>query len=251
MKSTFLILLLSASSVLMAQENLSTTAGDTQTSESQQAQLAEWVRELSNLPPEQRAHYTEAFAKAKQAYARGSLAECDSHLNTCELYTTSNPNVWNLRASVLISQRKFDEALPLLERVRSENRQDAVANLSFSLLYLGAGEYSKCLEETTALIETLRYSNMEQLVHSLRFRRMLCYIMLGKEDEARAEVADIGPLDDSPLYYYSQAVFSLQAGDRRAAQRDMNAADTIYASVGYIPAYKQALEFSGILATAP
>lgn len=251
MKSTFLMLFWVVPSVLIAQENLSTTSGDTQTAVQQQVQPAEWVRELSNLPPEQRALYTEAFSKAKQAYARGSLAECDSYLNTCELYTTRNPNVWNLRASVLISQRKFDEALPLLERVRSENRQDAVACLSFSLLYLGVGEYSKCLEETSALIEALRYSNMEQLVYSLRFRRMLCYIMLGQEAEARSEVADIGPLDDSPLYYYSQAVFSLLAGDRRAAQRDMNAADTIYAGVGYIPAYKQALELSGILATAP
>lgn len=233
--------------MLMAQENLATATESDKPAAPEPPQIPEWVREISNLPPDQRTLYTESFSKAKKAYAQGSMAECESHLNTCEMYTGKNPSVWNLRASVCISQRRFDEAKLLLEKVRRDNPQDAVASLSFSLLYLGSGEYQKCLDETSVLIGDLVYSDMDQLVHSLKFRRLLCYIRMGREDDAQAEVATIGPMEDSPLYYYSQAVFSLLAGDRRAALRYINTADSIYGSVGYIPAYKQALEFSGVL----
>ncbi|MBQ2379280.1 MAG: tetratricopeptide repeat protein [Akkermansia sp.] len=208
--------------------------------------IADWVKELSNLSAEDRALYTSAFAQAKNAYAKGLMAECESHLNTCEFYTTSNPNVWNLRASVRISQQRFDEAKPLLDAVRRFNPQDAVARLSYSLLYLGTGEYEKCIAETDALLEEIRYRDMMQLTHSLIFRKVLCCLMLGREEDARALVADVSPVDDSPLYYYSQAMFSLVKGDRRSATRDLNTADTIYATIGYLSGYKQAVSFSGI-----
>ncbi|MDO5471118.1 MAG: hypothetical protein Q4F38_07425 [Akkermansia sp.] len=231
---------------LAAQEVLPTDAGAPQPAETQTEEIADWVKELSNLSPENRTIYTRAFALAKQAYARGLMAECESHLNTCELFTTSNPNVWNLRASVYISQCRFDEAQALLTSVRRSNPQDLVARLSFSMLYLGKGEYAKCIEETDALLEEIRYKDMMQLSHSLIFRKVLCCLMLDREAEARALVADISPVDDSPLYYYSQAAFSLAKGDHRAATRDLYAADVIYASVGYLSGYKQAMNFSGI-----
>lgn len=214
---------------------------------SEEEPVASWVRELSNLPSEQRDAYARAFQAAKKCYAQGRLAECEGHLNTCEFYTRSNPNVWNLRASVLISQQRFAEAEPLLQEVRRANPQDSVARLSLSLLYLGAHDYEKCLHETDQLIEDIKYKDMEQLTHSLTFRKFLCLIMLERMEEARALVAKCSPMDDSPLYYYSQGVFFLSNGDRQSALRDFNAADSIYSNTGYISGYKQALSYSGLV----
>ncbi len=208
--------------------------------------VSEWVKELSNLPPENRKAYAEAFKQAKGCYAEGRLIECETHLNTCELYTRSNPNVWNLRACALISQQRYDEAEPLLMEVRRYNPQDAMARLSLSLLYLGTQRYEKCIEETDLLIDDIKYKDMMQLTRSLMFRKLLCCIMLGHMDAARDVVADIGPIDDSPLYYYSQGVFALVEGNRQQALREFNTADTIYATIGYLSGYKQALNFSGL-----
>ncbi len=198
------------------------------------------------MPAEKRAEYAAAFAQAKQAYATGRLIECECHLNTCEFFTRKNPHVWNLRAGALVMQRRFEEARPLLAEVQRVSPQDEVARMSLSMLYLGTAEYEKCLEETERLLVEIRYRNLEQLTHSLKFRKLLCYMMLGREAEARELVKGVGPIDDSPLYYYSQAVFFLAKGDRRSAVRDMGAADTIYANTGHLAAYKQALEFSGV-----
>lgn len=208
--------------------------------------VSDWVKELSNMPKESRSAYAEAFKQAKSCYAQGRLVECETHLNTCELYTRSNPNVWNLRASVLISQQRYTEAEPLLLEVRRFNPQDSVCRLSFSLLYLGSGRYEQSIEETDQLIDDIKYKDMMQLTHSLMFRKLLSLVMLGRMDDARAVVAEISPIDDSPLYYYSQGVFALVEGNRRQAMREFNTADAIYASMGYLNGYKQALNCSGL-----
>lgn len=208
--------------------------------------VSDWVKELSNMAPESRRAYAEAFQQAKNCYAQGRLVECETHLNTCELYTRSNPNVWNLRASVLISQQRYTEAEPLLLEVRRFNPQDSVCRLSFSLLYLGSGRYEQSIEETDQLIDDIKYKDMMQLTHSLMFRKLLSLVMLNRMDDARAVVAEISPIDDSPLYYYSQGVFALVEGNRRQAMREFNTADAIYASMGYLSGYKQALNCSGL-----
>lgn len=210
-------------------------------------EIADWLKEVSNLPAESRAMYAAAFQAAKKCYAQGLLIECESHLNTCETFTRSNPNVWNLRASALISQKRFAEAKPLLEKARLKNPQDAVARLSLSLLFLATQEFDKCIAETDELIDEIRYRDMMQLTRSLTFRKFLCLVMMERMDEAKALVSEIGPMDDSPLYYYSQAVFAYLKGDRQGALRELNVADSIYRSTGYISGYKQALEYSGVI----
>ncbi len=233
--------------------NLPTGVSDNESGAGEQSEsgdiveVANWVKELSNLPPEGRKAYADAFRMAKTCYAQGRMVECESHLNTCELYNRSNPNVWNLRASALIAQKQFEAAEPLLLAVRRLNPQDSVARLSLSLLYLGTNNYEKCLEETEQLIDDIMYKDMMQLTHSLMFRKLVCLVMLERMDEARDVVAEISAMDDSPLYYYSQAVFALVEGNRKQAMSDMNVADSIYKSTGYLSGYKQTFTYSGLV----
>ena len=88
---------------------------------------------------------------------------------------------------------------------------------------------------------------MDGLRHSLLFRKFLCFIMLDKPEEAKALVADVNPMTNSPLYYYSQAVLAVVAGDRDTAIREMTAADSIYRTDPYLATYKQGINFSGLL----
>ena len=209
-----------------------------------------WVLELGELTPVQQQIYTNKFAAAKRAYSSGSHALCLQFLTECEAIYAKNPNVWNLRASVYIAQKKFEDAQVWLEKVREIAPDDLVANLNFSLLHLGAGRYEQSIEEIDVLIDELKYKKgMESLVHSLLFRKFVCLLKLGKVDDARAVVAKVSPLSYTPLYYYSQAMLNYVAGDKKAAARDMAAADRIYRTDAYLQAYKQNIQFSGLLAT--
>lgn len=222
------------------------TVGDTESEmpEQQKITIPLWLQELSNLPKEQRQLYTSSFAKAKEAYASAKLAECESHLNSCEMIYRGNPNVWSLRASILIAQKRFDEAEPLMVKVCKEKPDDTITVFNLSLLSLGKGDYERCIEQTSELLKAVRFTESMQLQHSLKFRLLLAHLMLGQKDEAEKLVADVTPLDDSPLYYYSQAAFAIYRGDIDSAAKEITTADRIYHGEKYLLSYKQNLSFS-------
>lgn len=207
-----------------------------------------WVNELSSLPPQQRQLYINSFEAAKRAFSRGALTQCEQCLDECDAIYNKNPNVWNLRASVQISQKRFKDAETWLAKVREVAPDDVVATLNYSLLYLGSGRYEESIVECDNLLLDIKYKEkMQGLRHSLLFRKFLCFMMLDKPEEAKALVADVNPMTNSPLYYYSQAVLAVVAGDRDTAIREMTAADSIYRTDPYLATYKQGINFSGLL----
>ncbi len=210
--------------------------------------VPDWVSELSNLPTEERQRYMNYFAMAKWAYGKGSFDVCENSLNVCESIYDKNPNVWNLRASALLSQQCFEAAEPWLKKVRAAYPDDSVCNLNYSLYYLGTAQYDKCIEEVDILLNELEYkTDMEPLKHSLTFRKMLCLVLQDKVEEARALVKDITPLTFTPLYYYSQCVLAFADKDKAKALTEMKTADKIYRTDSYLSTYKQALIFSKLL----
>jgi len=203
-----------------------------------------WLQELSNLPAEQRQLYISSFAKAKAAYAAAKFAECELHLNSCEMIYRGNPSVWSLRASLYIVQQRFDEAETLIKKVIKEQPGDSITAFNLSSLSLAKGDYERCIEQTSKLLEKIRFHEGVQLQHSLKFRLLLAHLMLGQEAEAEKLVADVTPLDDSPLYYYAQAAFAIYRGDSEAAAKEIATADRIYRSEKYLLSYKQSLSAS-------
>jgi len=206
-----------------------------------------WVEELSNLTTAARSEYTASFAAAKDAYSAGRLAESESYLLTCQMINDKNPNVWNLRASVCIAQKRFAEALPLMQKVEEALPGNLINMLNYSLYYIGVGQYEQCLKMTDALIDELTAEQTLSLRKHLTYRKVLCYLMLGREEEAHKLTDSLTPLEDSPLYYYSQAAYNIAKQDREAAKRDLNSAETIFAQDGYLLSYQQSLSFSGLI----
>lgn len=246
-----LLLLLLAFRPAPAQDLLPTEALSDKTTEGEsKADLLSlpWVIDLSNLAKAERDAYIEAFDAAKLAYREGRLVECESWLNTCELIYDQNPNVWNLRASALIAQKQFDEAEHNLRKVLNILPDSAVAHLNLSLLFLGRGDYEDCLTETNEVLSKISdKKGLRDLNQSLTFRKFLSLLMMKREEEALALVEDLTPLEDSPLYYYSQAALLLSRNDARAAQKELTTANTIYETDPYLYSYKQNLKFSGLM----
>lgn len=216
-------------------------------SQSDSQRVASWVIALSNLSATERAAYLQAFQAAKAAFAANQLAVCNTHLNTCELYFKGNPNVWLLRASICINLGRYEDALRYIKQVQEIEPDNDVVQLNLSLLHMARGNYEQSLEETTSLLSKLDTSMAHQgLRHSLLYRSFLCLLMLNREADAKELVATITPLDDSPLYYYCQAALCMMNGNPVAATQELNTADTIYATDGHLPTYKQNLSLSGL-----
>lgn len=211
-------------------------------------EIPDWVSELSNLPQDVRQRYLALFASAKRTYSQGALGVCEQCLDECEMIYDKNPNVWNLRASVYISRECFDLAEPWLKKVRSVAPDDLVANLNYSLMYLGQGKYEDAIRETDLLLGEIEYKeDMEGIRHTLLFRKLVALVVLNRVDEARELVKEVTPLTFTPLYYYSQAVFAALEKDVSRSAKELAAADKIYRHDPYLATYKQALSFSKLL----
>lgn len=253
MKSAFvaLVALLSLNSVSQGQGLLPTAGQDPLPEEEEKASrrhnVPQWVIELSNLSVEDRTAYLQAFQAAKVAYASNRLAVCESHLNTCELYFTRNPNVWLLRSSVCIQRGQYDKAKAYIDQAQQADVDNHVVLLNLSLLHMARGDYQAALGETNELLRALPASaEAFGTRRSLTYRQFLCLIMLERTAEAKELVADISPIDDSPLYYYCQAALCMLQGNPSAATRELNTADAIFARDGHLPSYKQNLSLCGL-----
>lgn len=250
MKTKSLLLFLFASFAVSA-DNLPTVdvfddGADTKVSDPDE--IPDWVDELSNLPAAQRQRYLNLFAAAKRSYAQGSMGLCENCLDECEAIYAKNPNVWNLRASICISQQSFDLAEKWLNKVRTVAPDDVVSRLNFSMLYMGQEKYEEAIRETDTLLAEIEYKDdMEGIRHTLMFRKFVALIILERTDDAKAVVKSLTPLSFTPLYYYSQSVLAASENDVERALKEMAAADKIYRRDPYLSTYKQVLQFSKVM----
>lgn len=233
-----------------AQGLLPTTGFDSSETESQKEkrpEVPEWVIALSNLSAEERTAYLRAFQAAKNAFAANRMAVCESYLNTCELYFTQNPNVWLLRSSICINLGQYDKAKDYIHKAQQADPDNKVTQLNWSLLHMAEGDYEISLRETDELLRQFDSSAATfGTRRSLTYRKFLCLIMLDRIDEATELIADVGPLDDSPLYYYCQAALCMLKGQTTQATRELNTADSIFSQDGHLPGYKQNLLLCGL-----
>lgn len=236
-----LLLLLSLAPAPYAQEQ---PAAATQ---SPTEQLPQWLVNFSNLPRAEREQYLQSFSKAKLAYQRGEWVTCIAHLADCEMIFSGNPNVWNLRACCLMEQRFFDEAAEELERVRKVLPDDPVTIMNQANILLARGQYEQCVATLNELRDMLPIGTPQELLHTLDFREVICRVQLGQEDEARALLKGLTPMSDTPLYYYSQAVFARARGERAEAARSIRIAHSIFSKGKTLVPYQRALELSGIM----
>ncbi len=242
---------------LLAEEALSPTAGissaqddavagkNARLSEEELAKLPPWQAAIARLDTREQQAFAQAFISAKAAYSAEQWASCLAHLNACDLIYNGSPNVWNLRACALIESNELDEAEACIKRSLSLNPQDSVALMCQSELHMLRRDFRACLPILQQLRQSHEGEKSRGLHDTFTFHLLLCHLMLRQEMEARALVADCTPLTDSPLYYFSQAAFSVYKGNSNGALEPLRSATTIYGN-GSTASYRKWMNKCGL-----
>ena len=218
----------------------------------QQAEASsDWLVALSNLPREERARYLAEFASAKESFRAGRWVICFTTLQGCEMIFNKNPHVWSLMAGCLIEQQQFDEAEVYVEKVEKVLPGDSVNAVNRSRVYMGRGEYARCIETVDKLISTLPGVYDGEVINVLTYRQVLCHLLLGQRDEAVARVSHLSAMDDTPLFYYSRVAIALFDGDLRGARRDLSAVRQVFANNKAYVSYERALTQPGLVDALP
>ncbi len=209
--------------------------------------LPAWVVELSNIPKDQREKYIRNFTYAKEAYKESKWLECLGYLNSCELIFDKNPNIWNLKAGSLIEQEQYKEAEALCLRAQEYDPKDSVVLLNLSSIYLATGEFQKGYDMLASILKTLHPERQKDLYNIMLYRQFLCLIMMDKQEEARKLVAHTRPMDETPLYYFSQGTLYVVAGDRARAKGELDSADRIFVGYPLLRAYHKGMMLSEVI----
>ena len=206
--------------------------------------MPQWLIDFSNLSRDKKEQYLNAFSKAKQAYQQGQWVICYGYLSDCETIFRQNPHVWNLCASCLIEQNFLEDAAIQLEKVSKVIPNDPVLMLNRINLHLATKQYEECLALIDSQLSELSPSTPEEVRNVLLFRKVVTLIQLNRTDEARAQVAHLNAMSDTPLYYYSRAAFFLAEGRNAEAGNSLRSAHNIFARGIALTPYQQTLNLS-------
>ncbi len=210
------------------------------------ARLPSWQAGFVRLSQSERAAFATAFTKAKAAYNGEQWANCLAHLNNCDLIYDGSPNVWNLRACALLATNELDAAAPFIARSLKLDPTDSVALMCQSELYMLRKEFGNSIPVLEKLRHMHRAEPDRALHDAFTFHQLLCHLMLRQEMEARALVAGLSPLCDSPLYYYSEAAFSVYRGDSNGALEPLRSASNIFGNGGATSSYRKWMNKCGL-----
>ncbi len=238
--TTLLGCALLASSLLPAQAQQAQTLDDVK-------DLPSWVVELSNLPRDKRERYIRNFNFAKEAYKNSKWLECIGYLNSCELIFNQNPNVWNLLAGAYIEQEQYDEAERVCLKSLKDEPANSVVQLNLSSIYLAQGKFQKGYDEIAKVLNSLNPKKEPDLYNVLLYRQFLCLVMMDKQQEARSLVRHTRPMDDTPLYYFTQSTLYILAKDRIKAKGELDSADRIFKNYPLLRAYHKGMMLSGVI----
>lgn len=223
------------------EEDDDTIYEDTSAPKEQKEEVPEWLAQLSNLPREQRDAYIQNFTLAKQALNAGNWVACDAALTSCEFIFNKNPNIHNLRIVCYIEQKRLESAAEEMEKALRLLPDDATTLVNLATLRMAQKDYRACIKEMTDVLENPKSDIKQEVRDILIFRIFLCHLMLGEIPQAEEWVAELSPISDTPLFYYSRAALCLYLKDAPGAQRDLQSAANIFASTGLLVPYQRAL----------
>ncbi len=209
--------------------------------------LPDWVVKFSNLSQSTRDEFTRQFNIAKAAYQRQDWSGCMNQLDKCENIFAYNPNVNVLRVGCLQELGLYQKALDIVLAHLKENPTDQVGIYHLSSIYLAKGDYQQCIDVTTPMLMNISMADDLKFRDLLNFRIFVCKLRLNDEEGAKEIVKGCSLLDDSPLYYMSQAALALYKNDRIQASANLKSAQKIYGKSMNMPAFERCLQMSKLV----
>jgi len=131
-------------------------------------------------------------------------------------------SVLNLRGAILTKLGRYNEARQLFKSILATDPNYLPAAFNLGEVQFLAGDYESALQSFQSM---RRRDPRNELV---RFKILLCFLALGRDDEAKKIADGLIPAGSTPAWYYAQAVLARKAGDQKLSNKHLTAARSIY-----------------------
>ena len=164
--------------------------------------------------------------QSTQLYEAGEYQAALERLGAIQGPAAEDLSVLNLRGAILTKMARYDEASETFRAILASDPEFFPAAFNLGEVEFISGDYAGALES----FERMR--RREPRNELVRFKVMLCQLLLGRDEEAQKTARGLVPAGSTPAWYYAQAMLARRAGDEASAARHLAAARAIYEDAG-------------------
>ena len=182
---------------------------------------------FSNLPEEKRKEFVQLMNDASKLFAEKRIFETlDAVAEAAKIFPDSAA-LENIRGSCYVEFRDFDRARQTFERALELAPDSPTILFNIAEVDFCAKHWQPAHDGFTALLPKLKGAD-SAMTHLVEFKVLLCKLMLGQVDEARAMVDKHGFMDDTPYHFFAQSAMAFHQDDKVAAEEWLGRAVRIY-----------------------
>ncbi len=176
----------------------------------------------SNDPLLQQRRLAMVLRQSTKHYEAGEYQVALDRLGALQGPLAQDLSVLNLRGAILTKLGRYDEARAIFDSILATDPNYFPAAFNLGEVQFLAGDYESALQSFQSM---RRRDPRNELV---RFKILLCFLALGRDDEAKKIAAGLIPAGSTPAWYYAQAVLARKAGDQKLSNKHLTAARSIY-----------------------
>lgn len=159
-------------------------------------------------------------------YEAGDYRGALGRLDLLEGASASDLSVLNLRGAILTKLGDYDAAGSLFREILATDPNYFPAAFNLGELEFIRGNYAEALETFSAM------QNRDPRNELLRFKIVLCQLVLGSDDDAGKNAENLIPAGETPAWYYARSLIARKAGNKREAAKLIYAGKAIYGENG-------------------
>ncbi len=150
------------------------------------------------------------FERAKRAFQARDFGRALKFLDRADEGAPHQAAFRNLRAEILLEQKKFDEAEAVLGKAVTADPASWEARYLLALISFRKKDYSESRVRLEALLGETASGLENQSVQLIRYQIFLALLLEGKESAAQQTMEQFKFTDDTPALYYAQAAWGFQ-----------------------------------------
>ena len=199
-----------------------------------------------NLPEEARKKHGEIFNEAVRLFQQKRIFETLEQVYEAKKVFDSNPDLMNIEASCYVEIRNFERALEIFKKAEELSPDNPSIKFNIAEMYFVMKNWQEAHDRFTALMAKVPEGNLA-LGRLVEFKILLCKIRLGKKEEAFALANKYDFQDDSPFYYYANAVMAFEDKDMVKAEEWLQMGTRVFQNPAYLsPWHDTLIEFGYI-----
>ncbi len=193
-----------------------------------------------NLPEESRKDFIKHLGEANRKFEQKRIFEALDELDKTMKIFKDSPEIFNLRGSCYVEMRAFDKALADFKKALTYVKDNPSIEFNIGEVYFCTKEWKKSLEIFEKIFKDIP-KEQTALSRLVEFKIMLCKNKLGMTADVKALAEKYDFEDDSPFYYYANAVLAYEKEDLVKAEEWLARAGRVFQNAEVLAPWQDTL----------